>query len=144
MARAWALEGEPEAAQIVPAELREGGLPGLLGDPGRDFGAGPQSAIEGGSVQQGSKGLLLERGEAGSFAWIGGTVVSKSVGSVLIVAVDEVTEPVSAEADDGSGVFGRAAGGNQPHGVPAARRGGVGRGFVGREEFVCSEMWVQG
>ncbi len=130
MAWAWRLDGKPKPAQIVPAELREGGLPGLLGNPGSNLGTSPQPAIRGRNSKQGSKGLLLERGEAGGFARIGGTAVKETVRTVLVVAMDEVTEPVRAQANDGSGIFSRASGGNQPQGVPAASGGRVGRDFL--------------
>lgn len=144
MARTWRLNGEAKAAQIVPAELGERGLAGLLSNPGSNLGTSPQPAIRGRSTEQGSKGLLQERGEAGSFARIGSTAVKQAVRTVVVVAMDKVTEPVGAEANDGSGVFGRASSGNQPQSVPAASGGRVGGGFIGREQFVRSEMRMQG
>jgi hypothetical protein len=138
------LDGKAKAAQIVPAKLGERGLPGLLSNPGGNLGTSPEPAIRGRTSEQGSKGLLLERGEAGSFARIGGTAVKEGVRTVLVVAMDEVTEPVCAEANDGGSIFGRASSGNQPQGVPAASSGRVGGGFIGREQFVRSEMWMKG
>lgn len=106
MARTWCLDGKPQAAQIVPAELGEGRLPGLRRNPSGDFGSGPQPAIGGGASEEASKRLLLVCGEAGGFAGIGGTAVLEAVGPMLVIAMDEVPEPVRAEANDGGRVRG--------------------------------------
>ena len=143
MAGTWCLDGKPKAAQIVPAELGEGGLPSLFRNPGGDFRPGPQPAIGGGASEQGCKRLLLVWGEARSFAGISGTTILEASRTLLVIAMDEVTEPVCAEANDAGRVFGRAAGGNQPQGVPAASGGRVGRSFIGREQFVRGQMGVQ-
>ena len=143
MAWTWGLDGEAQATQIVPAKLGQSRLASLLSNPGGNFGPGPQPAIGSGTSQQSRQGLLLEGREARGFAGIGGPAVLKAGGTLLVIAMDEVTEPVRAEANEGSGVFGRAAGGNQPQGVPAARSSWVGRRVVGGMRFVGSEMGVE-
>ena len=143
MAGAWCLDGKPQAAQIVPAELRASGLPRLLRNPGGDFGPSPPPAIGSGVSEEGGKRLLLGWGEAGGFAGIGGTAIVEAVRTLLVITMDEVAEPVGAEANDGGCVFRRTPGGHQPQGVPAASSGRVRRSFVGREQFVRGQVWVQ-
>ena len=91
MARTRGLDGKPKAAQIVPAELGQGGLASLVSNPGGDFGPGPQPAIGSGTSQQSRQGLLLEGREARGFAGIGGPAVLKAGGTLLVIAMDEVT-----------------------------------------------------
>ncbi len=105
MTRAWRLDGKAKAAQVVPAKLGAGGLRGLLGNPGSDFWAGPQPAIGGRSSEQRRKGLLLEGGEPGDFAGIGSPAVHETGRAELVVAADEVAEPISAEPHDGGGIL---------------------------------------
>lgn len=143
MTRARRLHGEAKATQRVPAELGEGRFAGLLSDPGSDLRTGPQATIRSRSGKQGGEGLLLNRGQARDFAGIGSALVEEGIRTALIVAMDKVTQPVGAEANKGSGIFGGASRGDEPQGVVAAGGGRVGRGAIRREEFVGSEMWVE-
>ena len=59
---------------------------------------------------------------------------------MLIVALDEETDPLAASADDAGGGFGGGTLGNQPEGLPAASGRGVGGRLVALIEFVDRQV----
>ncbi len=124
------LRREAQAPQVHPALLRVGGPPGVVVNPSRHFRPRPEATIRCWTVKQGSQHMLLGRRQERGFAWIGGAAIRQTSRTVLVIALNQQTDPFVAQPDCFCSSCRRSPRTNQPEGVIATRFGGRARRLV--------------
>ncbi len=140
MVRTGELRGVAKALQVVPAPLRSGRAAGGTPDPGGSFASRPDATFRGRALERLSQGLVLLGSEERGTAWILVAPVGKTGLTTLVVARDQGTDPLVAQADEGSGIFGGPALSDEPQGVEAASSSWCGGLLVASFEFLNSEV----
>ncbi len=103
----WLLQGEAQAAEVLPAALDTDGAPSVFGHPGRYLLARPQTAVWRGLLERLKESELLLLRQQRLDAAIVLALVPEAVRTLLVVAMGELANPVGRVPGD----FGHGLGG---------------------------------